>query len=677
MLMKTILVLATHPDLPDAVRSALSSEEYRLIHRVGIADAEPFLQQRLLDLCIVDVPANEVGAVWLIEQVHRRLPSCPIVIYTSAREWDWEEEAYSHGVVHVLPKPVKPRVLLALLGRYLAASHRSPAPAPVPVRPARREPVTEAEAVHREGQALGVLRNLSTILTHSLCAEGLLKQFILLLREIVGVNRVLIFLRRPGATFGGVTMEEGHCLRAACAMGLSSGLLEHFELSTESGIGSYLFRQGRVLRRDSDVAQNDIEMQKEFEIMGAEVAVPVLDRETFLGVAVFDGRVTGEPLGNSELELIFHLLEEVGLAIKNIWLHDQLSANHEMMTDIFRQLSSGCIVVSRDLTILHANKAARGFFGRPGRGHSELEFTDLPQLLGSKIYQVLKTGAALTTFKYEAGESPGAGPVYQVTILPFQKQAAALPSSALVVAEDCTRADQLQRLELEATSLRLVRSMADRLAHEINNALVPMSTHQQMLAQKHQDPEFRLSLNTALADGVKRIARLASQMRFLVRDSLLTNESFPLEPLIEEAFLDARKHQPVQAVHLSYENGSQLQVLSGDRSALKHAFTEVLINALQANPADAKISVRALLASEPSLGSGIRVEVQDNGPGFDSEAIGRASEPFFTTRAVGLGLGLTVTRKIIETHRGTLAMDNAPESHAGLVRIFLPSSQQP
>src|SRR5712672_2029180 len=158
-------------------------------------------------------------------------------------------------------------------------------------------------------------------------------------------------------------------------------------MSTESGIGSYLYRQGRVLRRESDVAHADVEIQKEFEVMGAEVAIPILDRETFLGVAAFDGRVTGEPLSNSELELIFHLLEEVGLAVKNIWLHDQLSANHEMMTDVFRQLSSACVVVSRDLVVLHANKAARNFFARSGRRHAELEFSDLPQILGSKIFQ--------------------------------------------------------------------------------------------------------------------------------------------------------------------------------------------------------------------------------------------------------------------------------------------------
>src|SRR5207245_9760871 len=127
-------------------------------------------------------------------------------------------------------------------------------------------------------------------------------------------------------------------------IGLSSGLLEHFELSFDSGIGGNLFRFGRILRRNSEEARTDLEAQKEFELLGSQVAVPILDRETVLGVAVFDGRVTGEPLVNTELELIFHLLEQLGLGIKNIWLHDQLSGNHEMMAGILRELNSTCVV---------------------------------------------------------------------------------------------------------------------------------------------------------------------------------------------------------------------------------------------------------------------------------------------------------------------------------------------
>jgi signal transduction histidine kinase len=240
------------------------------------------------------------------------------------------------------------------------------------------------------------------------------------------------------------------------------------------------------------------------------------------------------------------------------------------------------------------------------------------------------------------------------------------------MAEDLTQSQQLQRLEIEAANLRLVKTMADRLTHEIGNAMVPLSTHQQLLADKWKDPEFRASLDAALADGVKRVTRLINQMRFLARDALIAADAFPLAPLIEEAFQEARKYQPVKAAQLKYETGSTPIVLTGDRAALKHALAEVMLNALQANPTDPKIGVR--LHAEPT-GNGkedLQIEVQDNGTGFTSEAAQKAPAPFFTTRNVGLGLGLTVSRKIIETHHGRLEIVSPKSGEAGVVRIRLP-----
>src|SRR5262249_27692804 len=155
--------------------------------------------------------------------------------------------------------------------------------------------------------------------------------------EILSINRAAIFLRRPVDSFAGMAAEESRRLRAASAIGVPSGLLHHFELSFDAGVGGQIFKLGRILRRYSEERRHDQEAQKEFELLGAQVAVPILDREAVLGVAVFDGRITGEALNNSELELVFHLLEQLGLAIKNIWLHDQLAANHSMMAEILRE----------------------------------------------------------------------------------------------------------------------------------------------------------------------------------------------------------------------------------------------------------------------------------------------------------------------------------------------------
>jgi len=518
-------------------------------------------------------------------------------------------------------------------------------------------------------RTLSVLRDFSGILTHSLNAEGMLRQFLLLLREILSINRGVIFLHQPYAAGSGSTSgTEQRRLRAVSAIGLPAALLQHFELSFESGIGGHLLRLGRILRRNSEEVRQDIEAQKEFELLGAQVAVPILDRETAIGVAVFDGRITGEPLVNSELELVFHLLEQLGLAIRNIWLHDQLAGNHEMMADILRELSSACIVVNRDLAILHANKSARRIFtGKLERRSGEFEFSDLPAVLGSKIYQVLKTGSAVASFRYEPEDASGS--IYNIGVVPFQRQPGGLPNSALLTAEDLTQSEQLQRLEIEAANLRLVKSMAYRLANEIGNALVPLDAHRQLLPEKWKDSEFRASLENAMADSVKRVSRLLSQMRFLARDGLLSEESFPLGPLIEEAYQEACRYEPARPSQLKCEPSGKGLVATGDRMALKHALAEVMLNALQANPSDPKVGVRLSPDTKSGEKQGLEIEVQDNGNGFPPEALDKVTEPFFTMRNVGVGLGLTVSRKIIETHRGKLEIK---PGKPGVVRISLP-----
>lgn len=669
--MKTILVLSPHPEIADSIRAGLNPAQYRIIHRTGEAEADPMLAHGLAHGVILDVEFNGVQNMWIVERLRRRDARCPIIIYTGAKQSEWEEEAYLRGVTHVLAKPVRPRALAALLERVFTPATNVPGPLSTRAETSHSTAVAAVPSTVTAAQPLTILRNFSSILTHSLNAEGMLRQFLLQLRDIVSLNRAAIFLRPNYSPFGGgSTPEESRRLRAASAIGLAPGLLEHFELSLDSGMGGQLFRLGRILRRSSDEVRADQEAQKEFEMLGAQVAVPIFDRDSLLGVAVFDGRITGEPLTNAELELIFHLLEQVGLAVRNIWLHDQLSANHEMMTGVLRELNSACVVVSRDLKILHANKMARKYFNQVARMNGELEFTDLPQVLGAKIYQVLRSGAAIAPFKYEPEGSPGT--TYSVTVVPFHKPEAAAPTSALLVLDDQTQSEQLRKLEVEASNLRMVKTMADRLAHEVGNAMVPLSTHQQLLAEKYRDAEFRASLDTALAEGVKRVNRLINQMRFLARDSMASAEPIPLTPLIEEAYQEARKYQPVKASQLKYDTAGKPVFVTGDRAALKHALTEVLINALQANPTDPKVGVR--LESGPNGGGadGLHIEVQDNGGGFTLEAMQKAVAPFYTTRNVGLGLGLTVTRKIIETHHGKLEIVPPQTGHPGVVRISLP-----
>ena len=676
--MKTILVLASHPGLADSIRAALDAARYRIIHRVNTTEAEPLLAHALVNICVVDAEFADIQGTWIFETIRRHLPSVPLIVYCDEGPWPLEEEAYLAGASHILRKPVRARLLEAVLGQRGSMAATTTTRPSLPSRPASPSRVPDPVALRAGGEstvrALQKWREFSSLLSCSLTTDALLKQFLLQFREVTGVSRAAIFLRQPAGQPGhAATVGAGRTMRAACAIGLPADTLEHLQLSFESGIGAHLFHHGRIVWRDTDECRADAEMEQEFSRLGVQVVVPILDRQTMVGLAALDGRITGEALSHEELEIIFHVLEQLGLAIRNAWFHDQLAANQRMLTEVLRQFSSGCLVIGSDLVVQHCNDTARRFL-LGSRREAEVHFSDLPVVLGGKIYQVLKSGAALAPFRFQAGEESKL--VYQVSIVPLHGRASATPDSALMVIEDRTQMEQLHNLELEATNLRLIKSMSDRLAHEIGNALVPISTHQQLIADQYRDPDFRESLDLALADGVKRISRLLNQMRFLSRDSLAMEDTFPLGPVLEEAFRDAQTHQTVKSALLKYDDGNQPPVVSGDRAALKYAFLEVFLNALQANPNDARIAVKM----KPAAGFNdqgkrwAQVEVQDNGAGFSPEALASGAAPFFTTRTVGLGLGLTVTRKIVETHHGRMEIVNPAEGHHGLVRIFLPQS---
>ena len=668
--MKTLLILSKLRNFPAAVEAAVDITKYQLIIKEDLRAAESLLSRGAIDAVLLDLELTDAHSVRMIEQVRGVAPDAPLIVVTGDKQWEWEEDAFLLGVSHVISKPIRAKLLNHLLDRVFqetAALERPEAPAAARVagRPQTLAPFSALEA----------FRNFSGILTHSLQPQALLREFLLLLREVIGVNRAAIFLRTPSSIFGGPTSEkEDRWLRSACAIGLEQSFLEHFALNLKTGMGAHLRKHGRILRSNSADVQGDREMMREFHMLGGNVAIPILDREMLLGVAVLDERLTSDPYENEELSLLFHMLEEVGLAIRNSWLHDQLQSSHAMLSDILGNLGTACVVIGNSLAVLHSNASARRVLLAETPDKSQLEFSDLPQELGSKVFTVMKTNVAVPSFKYQFSALPEQN--YLIAITPFQTQKAASADAALLVIENITSIEHAKRLEVEASNLRLITTMAEHLAHEIGNSVVPLSTHQQLLDAGMNDDEFRASLSDALGGGVKRITRLANQMMFLARGKTDFGDQIRVHELINEAFREAYVYHTGKVPESGIADGMEKLTIAGDHKALRHAFSEVLLNALQASQGESKkinVSVRSVGTNGHR---GIDVEIRDGGTGFSAEAAKRAPEPFFSTRNVGLGLGLTVTRKIIEDHKGRVEIANPTSKGSGVVRITLPLSDQ-
>lgn len=674
--MKTLLVLSEHPELAENVRAGLDSGLYRVLHRSSAEEAEPILAHELADACLVDMESSGVQGLWFLEKLSRFSNQVPIVVAIGVSEPEWEEEAYLLGIRHVIAKPVRPRLLNAILQTLWREPHNlspqtnRPVPS-VPVEPASvAPPVVSLSPV----QNMGALRSFSGILTHSLDSNALLRQFLLQLRELFSINRAAIFIRTESAP------HREQRLRLACSVGLASSLVNEIELSLASGIGGLVSRLGRIVRRGGSEARADLSAQKQFEILGGQVAVPIVDRDSVLGMAVFDARITGENLGNHELELIFHLLEQVGLALRNIWLHDQLAANNRMLGGILRELNCGCVVVSRDLVVLHTNKTARKYLARPTATGGDLQFTDLPEVLGSKVYHVLKTGAAVANLRYRPSEPAGA--TYNVNVVPFQAVAAGTPDSALLMLEDLSQAEQLRRLELEAADLRLLKSMADRCTAEINNSIVGISVHAQMFAERWRDADFRNSLQNAMVLGLERTTRLTSQMDYLARDAKKKSEPVAIKELLEHAYQQASKYfesqyEPAkrpQAIRM--DKVAKGLTLNGDPAGLRLAFSELFLNAFlankESNKEDSRVQIRIATEAGERDRTVARIEIEDDGSGFNADTAKHATTAFYARGARGVGLGLTVAKKIVDLHGGQLELVPAKPGQGGVVRVTVP-----
>ena len=147
------------------------------------------------------------------------------------------------------------------------------------------------------------------------------------------------------------------------------------------------------------------------------------------------------------------------------------------------------------------------------------------------------------------------------------------------------------------------------------------------------------------------------------RPPVLKREWFDITKTIERTILLCQEQLQRHQVQLNAWNQPSLPTLYGDSHRMQQVVSNLIVNAIEAcaeaGTPGPQISVRTHL----DLGEDtpvIRIEVIDNGPGLDGEAGRRAFDAFFTSRAKGTGLGLTIVRQIIAAHGGIVTLENEP-----------------
>lgn len=205
--------------------------------------------------------------------------------------------------------------------------------------------------------------------------------------------------------------------------------------------------------------------------------------------------------------------------------------------------------------------------------------------------------------------------------------------------------------------LAAVGEMAAGMAHEIRNPLGGIQLYASLLLKDLTDRPDCCELVRKIADGVKRLEALVSQVLQFTREIRAVVVETDLHKLIEQTAELVRPQLAYKEVSLVVDCPSPM-IVRIDPLLIGQSLLNLLLNAVHAMSGGGEILVQA---SAPHGGTGakqVHLIVQDEGPGVPTGILDRIFDPFFTTRAEGTGLGLAIVHRVVEAHEGTITATN-------------------
>ena len=241
---------------------------------------------------------------------------------------------------------------------------------------------------------------------------------------------------------------------------------------------------------------------------------------------------------------------------------------------------------------------------------------------------------------------------------------------------------QLRRAEADARRaerLAALGQLSAGLAHEIRNPLGVIKGSAEMLAQKVAGSQPLVAeLAGYISSEVNRLNALVIRFLDFARPSKLELQPENIAEIVDRALESAAASFPNTKVKIERQYAPGLPEIEADRQLCEQVFVNLITNAFQAmegNIGPLDETLRLAIAPEISNGEeGVRVTVEDSGPGVPPELREQIFNPFFTSKKDGVGLGLSIVAKIVDDHRGTIRLD-ADARRGARFRVFFPAAK--
>jgi two-component system NtrC family sensor kinase len=225
--------------------------------------------------------------------------------------------------------------------------------------------------------------------------------------------------------------------------------------------------------------------------------------------------------------------------------------------------------------------------------------------------------------------------------------------------------ERRQNLLVESHKIRAIGNLTAGVAHELNNPLNNIILTTEVLKDSYKeltDEELKDIVDDLITQG-ERAQRVVKNLLDFARESETQTEYLRIDRLLEDTIQLAKNQIKLSKIELKVDIEKNLPPIYGDKEQLKQVFLNLFINAIDAMPSGGSLSIEVTRERDTGF---IAVDISDTGDGIPPHILGSIFNPFFTTKPTGkgTGLGLAVSRGIIEKHGGDIEVKSRPREGA-------------
>lgn len=334
---------------------------------------------------------------------------------------------------------------------------------------------------------------------------------------------------------------------------------------------------------------------------------------------------------------------------------------------------SGIMLLSADGSVLMMNSIARTMAGVEENEEPKKEYNICNLNILGDIWKYMLSENIETMERPSVIKLGGNGTNNR--IFRYQCHSINEENDRVMMVEDITREEEEKQQRFELSKSKSLNRIIAGMAHEIKNPLMSITTFASLIKQQGNDEDFQTLFAQHVPKEVERINRLIELLINYARPNRSKKERFPVSQLIEDSSYFA--HISASNKKIDFQTNASINAyIYGNRDQIRQALINLIMNSIQS--VEEKLATNMSEAADKLVvrvscyrrNGQICLEVYDEGCGMTEYELEKCMEPFFTTKASGLGMGLAVTRQFVYESSGKLEFESSKNKYTIIRMVF-------